>query len=793
MSLCIRSRRKSSKQEFPLDSLSISGRVEGLALLLCCEYSYTNTLSDKGVEVEFVFPTPTGATVCGLSGEIDGRKVEGEIRERGEARDSYDDAISSGYSAGIVEQAGKINFRMLLGNLSPNGRALLRITFLSELELNIEGVAILCIPAAMLPKFNNEQIECKFSFELYIEKRVGEFSFVESNTHKISYSKESNGEIVRIKEGLGEQHKDIEILMKPSFTNLPLISTHGPVATPPNRSHRYMSSHACMLTFIPKLNSESTSSPSEFIFIIDRSGSMSGSRIKHAKSTLELLLQSLTIGCYFNIIGFGSSYELLSSSGSLEYTQETLESSLKAVRELQANLGGTYLLPPLKEALDFPVTQANLPRQIMVLTDGNTKDVSEIIKMVESSPQTFRVFSFGIGADASRSLVSGLAEAGRGKAVYLKNATEMERKVLHIMNLAFSPDLRDIEIEFSHPTEFFPPKIPNLFLNERMIVYGFITDLPVPPDTQIQAKLSFRLEGNKETLVSEFYLTPDALTPHGDLSMVHLLGSSLALRAWDTDKKRKEECTQLSCASGIMCKYTAYVITDPTQSDVVNAPLSKLTADAPRTLSLYNSEDNSSDDDEDMQCEMENQALIRRRLQSRQYVQKKSRTTLQSPRCRPRSPPIEQIMKRSRMTPDHDTNLTDTLGTTLGVKSKKKLIAAELKHNISPVTGTDSTQSSYQSITCLQRAEGSWEYSGALEGELKLDLKVTCPVGVNLTLWVSVVCIACLRVNFSAFQTQWLLVVKKGENWVKQELSKSADKLSYEELSESAKQIISQQ
>ena len=786
MSLCIRSckSRKSSKQRFPIDCLSISGRVEGLALLLCCEYSYTNTLSDKGVEVEFVFPTPTAATVCGLSGEIDGRKVEGEIRERGEARDTYDDAISSGYSAGIVEQAGKKDFRLLLGNLSPNGRAVLRITFLSELKLNIEGVAILCVPAAMLPKFDNKQTECKFSFELFIEKRVGEFSLVESNTHKISYSKESHGEVVRIKDGLGLEHKDIEILMKPSFTDLPHISTHGPVSTHPNKAHRYMSSHACMLTFIPKLNSDPVSSPAEFIFIIDRSGSMGGSRITHAKSTLELLLQSLTIGCYFNVIGFGSSYEMLFSGESSEYTQESLEFSLQRVRALRADLGGTCLLPPLKEALGFPATQPNLPRQIMVLTDGNTEYVSDIIRMVESSPQTFRVFSFGIGSDASKHLVSGLAEAGRGKAVYLENASEMEQKVLHIMNLAFSPDLRNIEIEFSHPTEFFPSKIPNLFLNERIVVYGFIPDLPVPLDKQIQAKLSFTQEGKKETLVSEFSLTPGALSPEGDVSMVHLLGSSLALKDWETDKKRKEECTQLSCASGIMCKHTAYVVVDPTQSAAVDAPLSKLTADPPKSRSKRQGSSSSSDDDDDMDCEMENQAISQSRYLPMVRSQPKAKAEARN--CNRN---YYHHCSRSKLRPRSPISPPDQQSE---VKKLKRSRAVNLKSDslAKLLPPTYSTESSYQKITCMQKAEGSWEYSGTLEGELKVDLKATCPVGLNLTLWISVVCIVCLKVDFSAFQTQWLLVAKKGENWVKQELSKTAHKLSYEEISQSARQII---
>jgi len=43
-----------------------------------------------------------------------------------------------------------------------------------------------------------------------------------------------------------------------------------------------------------------------FIFLVDRSGSMSGSRIEITKEALNLFIQSLPVGCQFVILGFGS-------------------------------------------------------------------------------------------------------------------------------------------------------------------------------------------------------------------------------------------------------------------------------------------------------------------------------------------------------------------------------------------------------------------------------------------------------------------------------------------------------
>ena len=53
--------------------------------------------------------------------------------------------------------------------------------------------------------------------------------------------------------------------------------------------------------------------PQEFIFLIDRSGSMYWGKkaIKTAKEALKLFLHSLPVGSLFNVVSFGSNFEFL--------------------------------------------------------------------------------------------------------------------------------------------------------------------------------------------------------------------------------------------------------------------------------------------------------------------------------------------------------------------------------------------------------------------------------------------------------------------------------------------------
>ncbi|KPP58328.1 hypothetical protein Z043_123856, partial [Scleropages formosus] len=79
--------------------------------------------------------------------------------------------------------------------------------------------------------------------------------------------------------------------------------------------------------------------------------------------TLLLLLKSLPLGCYFNIYEFGSHYESFFLE-SVEYTQTTMQTALKKVKSMKADMGGTEILPPLQNIYSKPCLPSH-PRQVM--------------------------------------------------------------------------------------------------------------------------------------------------------------------------------------------------------------------------------------------------------------------------------------------------------------------------------------------------------------------------------------------------------------------------------------------
>ena len=148
-----------------------------------------------------------------------------------------------------------------------------------------------------------------------------------------------------------------------------------------------MTSKAVMLNFYPKFTSIEVAC--EFIFVVDRSGSMRGASIKSASETLVLFLKSIPEGCYFNIVSFGSQYESFFPS-SQPYNQKTMEKATRFAEKMQADFGGTELLAPLQSIFRQKPQSSGLPRQVFILTDGSVSNTDSVISEVRKNADSTR-------------------------------------------------------------------------------------------------------------------------------------------------------------------------------------------------------------------------------------------------------------------------------------------------------------------------------------------------------------------------------------------------------------------
>ncbi len=82
------------------------------------EQTYENRLSGR-VEAVYIFPLPDDAAVNEMVMVIGERRVRAELRERGQARQAYEQARQRGQTASLLEQERPNIFTMSVANIQP--------------------------------------------------------------------------------------------------------------------------------------------------------------------------------------------------------------------------------------------------------------------------------------------------------------------------------------------------------------------------------------------------------------------------------------------------------------------------------------------------------------------------------------------------------------------------------------------------------------------------------------------------------------------------------------------------
>ena len=447
--------------------ICVEAEVKGYVLGLRSTLKYCNDSPDP-VEVLFRFPVEQSHAVVGLTAVIDGRRIKAEVREKEEARAAYDDAVASGRSAAFAEEKSGDVFSISLGNLPPKKEAEIQLQLVGELPIDAEGGVRFSLPNTLKPRFtptgssdplapipsgDSDQVEhASFAGAPGFQMRVldaEDVAKVTSPTHGITVAKEGEG----LRVSLSEQKPtsvDLVILIRHKAPHTLKAVVESGITT--SRENAFMSSPAVMVNFFPEFPNEEAAC--EFIFLVDRSGSMSGGFIRSARETLVLFLKSLPEGSYFNIIGFGTRFEKLFPQ-SVPYTQETLDKATEHAEKLQADMGGTNLIQPLQYVFESGSLPGR-PRQVFVLTDGSVSNTDSCVQKVKQNAHTsryvltlptlpyksaitnhnfsfvyitYRCFTFGIGSGASTALVEGLARAGNGTAEFVKEGERLQPKV----------------------------------------------------------------------------------------------------------------------------------------------------------------------------------------------------------------------------------------------------------------------------------------------------------------------------------------------------------------------------
>jgi len=465
----------------PLEHVHVEATVVDLAARVTIRQRFRNR-EDVPLEVVYVFPIDEAAAVCGFSAHVDGVHFDGVVMEREEAFRTYDDAMEAGHGAFLLDEARADVLTVSLGNVKPGSAVDLELSYVTELAAEGQGVRF-TLPTTVSPRYApaedragvgptpadevNPPVELevpyRFTFEMEVEMSGG-IRAVASPSHAVGVEIDGSHARVRLAQRDAAMDGDLVVIIGAPGLDVPRAIVE--------RSDK---GEAVMVSFVPSFapagdGAAARADAAEVVFVIDRSGSMGGESIAEVRNALQLCLRSLRIGCRFNIVSFGTAFSTLFPE-SRPYDEASLAEAAAFVATVDADMGGTEILPALEHVVSRPAAEG-LARQVVLLTDGEVSNTDAVIALAKRHAGTTRFFTFGIGAGASQHLVRGVARASNGAAEFIAPGERVVPKVMRQFARLLAPAFLDARVAWPGGVTSAPAHLPAVFDGERLIAYG---------------------------------------------------------------------------------------------------------------------------------------------------------------------------------------------------------------------------------------------------------------------------------------------------------------------------------
>ncbi|KAF8665106.1 hypothetical protein AX16_000573 [Volvariella volvacea WC 439] len=448
---------------------------------------YCNPSTTATPRCKYFFPVPASAAVCAFRMETDnGRVVEGVCKEKDRAEEEFEQAVEEGRTAALMEYVNDDTFVISIGSIPAQTGAEIKLVYvMSLMNDDVPNGIRFQLPMAVGHRYgptppplqgavqphqqNRDQIVVSVSIDIQTHGRIEKVECpshpqqitetkyvtdavsgrVSSRRTNISYRSSSflgrDFLLLIHAEGLDEPRCFAELCKNPKR-----LSAGGD-----GERERGRDTLALQLTIIPRFTLESIPSQ-EYIFLMDRSGSMEGASIRIAKETLTILLRLIpSSSCTFNIFSFGSTVQTFRPQ-SLVFDQANLDSATAHVEQMGANLGGTEIRQALEAV--FRTWSRTLPVALFVLTDGGVFDIDGTVNAVRAAVQSrpgppARVYTLGIGDGVSTAMCEAIARAGNGICLLALAAESIVGRCARLFHAGSKRGVENVTMDWGIPAE----------------------------------------------------------------------------------------------------------------------------------------------------------------------------------------------------------------------------------------------------------------------------------------------------------------------------------------------------
>lgn len=458
---------------YKIKELAVQARLVDQVAKVQVSQTFVNTGSVQ-MEVQFLFPLPYDGAIDKLTLLVDGKEFPAKLLPAKEARAIYESIVRSNKDPALLEWIGNGMFQTSVFPVPPGAERKLTLNY-NQLLRKDQGLTDFVYPLSTA-KYTSHPVE-KIDFQLHIESGV-DIKNVYSPTHPVEIKRpDAKHAVVSYTRTNEVPGSDFRLFFD---VDKGQVGTSVLTYRPKESEDGFF-----LLLTSPQVKAPDAERPKKTVmFVLDRSGSMSGKKIEQAKAALKFVLNNLREGDLFNIVVYEGNVE--SFRPELEkYTDETRKAATGFVESIYAG-GGTNIHGALTAALS-QLKDNSRPNYVIFLTDGlPTVGETNEAKIAAAAKTTngvrARLLNFGVGYDVNSRLLDRLSRDNFGQSEYVRPDEDIEAHVSKVYGRISSPVMTDVAVNFEFDgikpedgppvTRVYPKSVYDLFEGEQLVLVG---------------------------------------------------------------------------------------------------------------------------------------------------------------------------------------------------------------------------------------------------------------------------------------------------------------------------------
>ena len=555
--------RPTPPMSYRIKEVGLHARVVDQVARVQVSQTFVNTGS-RQMEVCFVFPLPYDGAVDRMTFMVDGKEYQAQLLAADKARSIYEGYIRRNQDPALLEWIGTGMFKTSVFPVPPGAERKVSLRYNQMLRKD-HGLTDFLFPLKTA-QYTSQAVE-KVDIQVAIESS-SEIKNVYSPTHPIEIKRPD-----KHRANISYVGKDTvptgDFRLFYDAAQGELNASVISYRPDPDEDGYFL------LLASPRIEAATDERPSKnVVFVVDRSGSMSGKKIEQVREALKFVLNNLREGDHFNIVAYDSGVEAFQPELQ-PFTDESRKQALGFAAGLYAG-GATNIDGALERALSM-LDNNERPNFVIFLTDGQptageTNEMKIVANTHNYNDHRARVISFGVGYDVNSRLLDRLSRDNFGQSEYVRPDEDIETHVGQLYSKISSPvmtevsvkiEVDELNIEEGPPiNRTYPGDVHDLFQGEQLVMAGRYRQ-PGAAKVVISGRVGDRDESFEFGAELAKHSADESFAFVEKLWAMRRIGTIIdELDLNGSNEELISELVTLSTQHGILTQYTSYLADD---------------------------------------------------------------------------------------------------------------------------------------------------------------------------------------------------------------------------------------